>query len=79
MNLGLATSPALWTDRMLNACCQTASGDEDRGDLRHALTRSLIQTRAVVCLAANVRFGSKADIGACVMDVRFTPESGHSV
>ena len=26
---------------------------------------------------ANVRFGSKADIGACVADVRFTPKSGH--
>ena len=23
------------------------------------------------------RFGSKADIAACVLDVRFTPESGH--
>jgi hypothetical protein len=23
------------------------------------------------------RFGSKADIGACPRDVRFTPESGH--
>ena len=26
----------------------------------------------------NVRFGSKADISACVSDVRFTPKSGHS-
>jgi hypothetical protein len=26
---------------------------------------------------ANVRFGSKADIGAYRSDVRFTPESGH--
>jgi hypothetical protein len=26
---------------------------------------------------ANVRFGSEADIGACLHDVRFTPESGH--
>ena len=26
---------------------------------------------------ANVRFGSKADIGAPPIDVRFTPESGH--
>jgi len=25
----------------------------------------------------DVRFGSKADIGANVADVRFTPESGH--
>jgi hypothetical protein len=25
----------------------------------------------------NVRFGSKADIAACLSDVRFTPESGH--
>jgi hypothetical protein len=24
-----------------------------------------------------VRFGSKADIGACPRDVRFTPEGGH--
>src|SRR5215831_19357230 len=27
--------------------------------------------------AANVRFGSKADIGACLRNVRFTPKSGH--
>jgi len=27
----------------------------------------------------NVRFGSKADIGACPRDVRFTPESGHQL
>jgi hypothetical protein len=25
----------------------------------------------------NVRFGSKADISACPINVRFTPESGH--
>ena len=28
--------------------------------------------------AANVRFGSKADISPCPRDVRFTPKSGHS-
>ncbi len=28
-------------------------------------------------MALDVRFGSKADMGACVRDVRFTPESGH--
>jgi hypothetical protein len=28
-------------------------------------------------LAADVRFGSKADIKACLRDVRFTPKSGH--
>jgi len=27
--------------------------------------------------AFDVRFGSKADIEACIRDVRFTPESGH--
>jgi hypothetical protein len=27
----------------------------------------------------NVRFGSKADIGASVKDVRFTPKSGHQL
>ena len=27
--------------------------------------------------AANVRFGSKSDIGACPSNVRFAPESGH--
>ena len=27
--------------------------------------------------AHHVRFGSKADVGACPRDVRFTPESGH--
>jgi hypothetical protein len=26
---------------------------------------------------ANVRFGSKADIKACLSDVPFTPNSGH--
>ena len=29
------------------------------------------------CFNANVRFGSKADIGARPRDVRFTPKSGH--
>jgi hypothetical protein len=28
-------------------------------------------------LQVNVRFGSKADIGARPYDVRFTPKSGH--
>jgi hypothetical protein len=28
-------------------------------------------------LIANVRFGSKADIGLAAADVRFAPESGH--
>jgi hypothetical protein len=28
-------------------------------------------------LLANVRFGSKADIGLPAVDVRFTPKSGH--
>ena len=28
-------------------------------------------------LKANVGFGSKADIGACITDVRLTPKSGH--
>jgi hypothetical protein len=28
-------------------------------------------------VAADVRFGPKADIGACPLDVRFTPKSGH--
>jgi hypothetical protein len=26
---------------------------------------------------SNVRFGSKADIAGCLINVRFTPESGH--
>ena len=30
-----------------------------------------------VFLLADVRFGSLADIAACLSDVRFTPESGH--
>jgi hypothetical protein len=33
--------------------------------------------RAEWFAAANVRFGSKADIGAGPRDVRFTPKSGH--
>jgi len=28
-------------------------------------------------VAADVRFGSKADIQPCLSDVRFTPNSGH--
>jgi hypothetical protein len=28
-------------------------------------------------LGANVRFGSKAEMGLLLIDVRFTPESGH--
>ena len=32
----------------------------------------------IVATSANVRFGSKADIGEHVRNVRFTPESGHS-
>jgi hypothetical protein len=31
-----------------------------------------------MAILGNVRFGSKADIGAGVKDVRFTPESGHA-
>jgi len=30
-------------------------------------------------LAADVRFGSKADIAVSPLDVRFTPESGHGL
>jgi hypothetical protein len=30
-------------------------------------------------VAANVRFGSKADIGLGARDVRFTPKSGHQI
>ena len=37
----------------------------------------LEQSRAISYLGLDVRFGSKADIGAFVKDVRFTPESGH--
>ena len=29
-------------------------------------------------IRADVRFGSLADIAACLVDVRFTPKSGHS-
>jgi hypothetical protein len=29
------------------------------------------------CQSLNVRFGSKTDIGALPINVRFTPESGH--
>lgn len=32
---------------------------------------------AVAGVAADVRSGSKADISACQLDVRFTPKSGH--
>jgi hypothetical protein len=31
----------------------------------------------VSCRLGDVRFGSKADIGGCPSDVRFTPKSGH--
>jgi hypothetical protein len=39
-------------------------------------------TALALCLwsqAANVRFGSKADIGLAPVDVRSTPKSGHSL
>ena len=32
-----------------------------------------------VLKAADVRFGSKADMAALTLDVRFTPNSGHSL
>src|SRR5436305_14164601 len=31
------------------------------------------------CPRVNVRFGSEADISACLSDVRFTPKSGHQI
>ncbi len=37
-----------------------------------------LESGAISYLGLDVRFGSKADIGATVRDVRFTPESGHS-
>jgi hypothetical protein len=42
-----------------------------------AMPVSKLEPVAVLCLAFDVRFGSEADILACVRDVRFTPKSGH--
>jgi len=38
---------------------------------------SLEPARNIRTVSEYVRFGSEADMRACVMDVRFTPESGH--
>ena len=43
-----------------------------------AVPVSKLEPGAFSCLVADVRFGSKADIGASVKDVRFTPRSGHN-
>ena len=41
------------------------------------LISAFLAANARIATRVNVRFGSKADISACVRDVRFTPESGH--
>ena len=43
-----------------------------------AVVRALRASRVAGLRRADVRFGSKADIGAPPVDVRFTPESGHA-
>ena len=43
-----------------------------------AMPVSKLEPVAVLCLAFDVRFGSKADIGTSVRNVRFTPRSRHS-
>ncbi|MCK5088868.1 MAG: hypothetical protein KAQ88_02710, partial [Hyphomicrobiaceae bacterium] len=52
---------------------------------RHVYTRLMVPlisaflaANARIATRVNVRFGSKADIWSWVMDVRFTPESGHT-
>jgi hypothetical protein len=39
---------------------------------------SKLESGAIRCLRFDVRFGSIADIGEHVRNVRFTPESGHT-
>jgi len=39
---------------------------------------SLVLVNGIRARGDNVRFGSQADISACVGHVRFTPESGHT-
>jgi len=46
-------------------------------DLRLAKWGSGVELQGSNSKPAHVRFGSKADIGARPIDVRFTPESGH--
>jgi hypothetical protein len=42
-----------------------------------SLRAAFFAANAGIAIRVNVRFGSKADIGASVKDVRFTPKSGH--
>jgi hypothetical protein len=46
------------------------------GDERNGVRRPFAQQQFV---ESDVRFGSKADIARCQIDVRFTPKSGHSI
>src|SRR6516162_8067914 len=74
--------------RIRSGCCARAANGIATAKPKIALINSrrlmlpprLGTTRLSVKLArgfANVRFGSKADIGEGATDVRFTPESGH--
>jgi len=43
----------------------------------HQTSGGLSSLSGTLMAAGDVRFGSKADIEACLRDVRFTPKSGH--
>jgi hypothetical protein len=43
----------------------------------HIVEREMMRCASQQYQAANVRFGSKADVTLLNLDVRFTPESGH--
>ena len=59
--------------KFLRACDLRVRGEFYRPNFR----RSKWTERAERSLQSNVRFGSKADIGAPWINVRFTPKSGH--
>ena len=61
----------------------TKSGHQNQGQIRllqQPQPQAEVKVRCVRgATIPNVRYGSKADIGQCARDVRFTPKSGHSV
>src|SRR6516225_2990366 len=44
---------------------------------RRLKTPAMVSAESIHLKGGNVRFGSKADIGAPPINVRFTPKSGH--
>ncbi len=64
---------------MENRPLHSSLGDVSFGLPQEAVPVSKVECGAVASLAFEVRFGSRTDMRAGVTDVRFTPESGHTV